>query len=226
MRLPNFASADREPHKEIKSLKAAVLLLLGALLTASAQSAVVWTENLNGDLSSNAAAPTAISFRDGSNIINGSVVNPADTRDYVTFIIGADQFLVALTLLGYDDLGTAATNDGNRGFHAINSGGTSFVPGAATAASFLGGDHLTPPVGVNLLPNLANATMAGTGFTVPLGPGTYSYVIQQTGPQHTGYSLDFMVVPEPSSLILLITAGSVVALRRRHNSGAGSGVSS
>jgi hypothetical protein len=52
-------------------------------------------------------------------------------------------------------------------------------------------DPETP--GTDLLPDLAAGTLGGSGFDVPLGPGVYSYVIQQTGPQHTGYELDFVL---------------------------------
>jgi hypothetical protein len=83
---------------------------------------------------------------------------------------------------------------GNRGFHAINAAPPASSPGAATAGSFLGGDHLdAAPPGTDLLPALADGMPAGTGFTAPLGPGTYSYLIQQTGPQISGYSLKFVV---------------------------------
>jgi PEP-CTERM motif len=192
-------------------LSVAVLLVLSL----HGRAAIVWAENINGDLSSDPAAPTPITFQLGSNIINGTVFTGTDTRDYITFTIGAGFQLTSLRLLVYDDLGTGTPNDGNTGFHAINLGATSFIPSVLTADQFLGGDHLNPPVGVDLLPTLASAPLAGTGFTVPLGPGTYSYLVQQTGPQVTGYSLEFDVVPEPSSVVLAMVGIGALVRRQR-----------
>jgi hypothetical protein len=184
------------------------------VLPSPAHAAIVWSENINGDLSSNPAATTAIVFQLGSNIINGSVFTGTDTRDYITFTLTPGQDLVSLRLLVYDDLGTGTPNDGNTGFHAINLGATSFIPDFSTIGNFLGGNHLAPPVGVDLLPELASAPLGGTGFTVPLGPGTYSYLVQQTGPQQSGYSIEFNVTPEPSSLILVLAGISAIGSRR------------
>lgn len=188
-----------------------------AILPSSVSAATVWTESVNGDLSSDAAAPTSISFALGSNVINGSVNGTTDARDYITFTVQAGQILSSIQLLMYDDLDTGPANDGNTGFNAINLGSTSFIPSAETAGNFLGGAHVEPSIGVDLLAILAGAPAAGTGFTAPLGPGTYSYLIQQTGPQMTGYSLDFVVVPEPSGCALLL-AGAGLASRRSRRS--------
>jgi hypothetical protein len=187
------------------------------LLAVPSRAAIVWSENINGDLSSNPAAPTAVVFQLGSNIINGSVFTGTDTRDYITFTLAPGFQLTSLRLLVYDDLNTGTPNDGNTGFHAINLGSTSFIPDATTAGNFLGGDHLTPTIGADRLPGLAAALggQAGTGFTVPLQAGTYSYLVQQTGPQLTGYSLEFNVVPEPSGLMLALAGLGAVARRPR-----------
>ena len=198
-------------HVSLRILQVAALLLLPV----SARAAIVWSESTNGDLSSNPAAPTAVVSQLGSNIINGSVFTGTDTRDYITFTLAAGQELSSLRLLVYDDLGTGTPNDGNTGFHAINLGATSFIPDAQTAGNFLGGAHLNPPVGVDLLPVLAAAAIAGTGFTIPLESGTYSYLIQQTGPQQTGYSLEFNVTPEPSSLMLVFAGLGLMVNRQR-----------
>jgi hypothetical protein len=61
-----------------------------------------------------------------------------------------------------------------------------------TEASFLGGDHVDGVnEGTDLLPALADGEPAGAGFSIPLGEGTYTYLIQQTGPQVSGYALVF-----------------------------------
>ena len=189
------------------------LLIVGAGATANAAN---WDEAADGDLSTDPNTPTAISFNVGSNIISGTVQSPNDIRDYLTFELGAGQQLDAIILLAYDDIATG--NPGNRGFYAINAGSTSFIPDGGTAGSFLGGDHLDPDIGTDLLPALASGTLAGTGFDLPLGEGVYSFLVQQTGPELTGYSLEFVVsaVPVPASLPLLLGAiGTLGALARR-----------
>jgi hypothetical protein len=110
------------------------------ILSVAGRAVVVWSENINGDLSTNPNVPTPVSFQLGSNIINGSVSTGSDTRDYITFTIAAGLQLTSLRLLAYDDLNTGTPNDGNTGFHAINLGSTSFIPGFDTIGEFLGGD--------------------------------------------------------------------------------------
>lgn len=166
----------------------------------------VWDEAISGDLSSNPGTPTPVTLVSGDNFVSGSVSNADDVRDYFTFTLGADQQLSSLRLLRYEDLNVGG--NGNRGYHAINLGETSQIPGGANTASFLGGDHLdAAPENTDILPDLAAGTLAGNGFET-LGSGTYTYVVQQTGPELTGYSLNFVVnsVPEPSSSVLAILA--------------------
>ena len=185
------------------------------VLASSAGAATIWDESVDGDLSSSEAAPTSLTLQAGSNVITGTMGGP-DTRDYVTFTLDPGELLIGLNLLDYTDV--ASGNVGNRGFHAINLGATSFIPSGGTAGLFLGGDHLDPaPVGTDLLPDLAAAPLAGTGFTIPLGPDTYSYLVQQTGPQVTAYSIELVVAPEPSLLLLVTWGLSSLALARRRS---------
>ncbi|MEM9056745.1 MAG: VPLPA-CTERM sorting domain-containing protein, partial [Pseudomonadota bacterium] len=79
-------------------------------------------------------------------------------------------------------------------------------------------DHLDPDIGADLLPALAAGTLAGSGFDAPLGEGVYTFLVQQTGPQLNGYSLEFVVsaVPVPAALPLLLGAlGALGAVARR-----------
>jgi hypothetical protein len=175
----------------------AFLCFLALLLnwTAPALAATTHDETVDGDLSGDPAAPTPVEMLVGTNVVSGSMAAPDDTRDFLTFTLPEGQQLEALRLLSYEDLDIGGP--GNRGFHAINAGATSFIPDASTADSFLGGAHLDAlPTGTDLLPILAAADQAGTGFTPPLGAGTYSYVIQQTGPELTGYSVEFVISEE------------------------------
>jgi hypothetical protein len=172
----------------------ACVVAAGLAMLAAACAPANHDEATAGDLSNDPAAPTPLMFNAGNNVVTGTVTStaPADTRDFLTFTIAPGHALTALRLDRYRDL--PGGGPGNRGFHAISTGPTSAIPSAATAGSFLGGDHVDGIAeGTDLLPALADAMPAGTGFTIPLGPGTYSYVIQQTGPQTSGYSLTFEV---------------------------------
>ena len=191
-------------------------LALAAALAAPASAVTVWDESIDGDLSTDPSAPTPISFEVGTNTIIGSVQTPSDTRDYITFTIPSGQELSELLLQQYEDLGVGGP--GNRGYLAINEGDTSFIPAGATADLFLAGIHLDPaPAGTDLLPILESAPINGSGLSVPVGPGTYSFVVQQTGPQLTGYTFDFVLVPEPGTAGLL-ALGLVGLARRRRTS--------
>jgi hypothetical protein len=181
----------------------------------AASADIVWNEFDDGDLSGNPDAPTPLVFAMGGNTIIGSIQAPNDIRDYITFTLDPGQFLARLLLHQYEDLDTGGP--GNRGFHAIIEGDTSFIPDGGNIHLFLGSAHLDPePPGTDILPNLAAAQTGGQGFDVPLGPGTYTYHVQQTGTQRTGYTLEFVIVPAPGAFALF-GAGALwgIACRRR-----------
>jgi hypothetical protein len=177
-------------HSQVGRVVGQVVAL--ALVAVAACTPLTYDEAVDGDLSGDPAAPTAVKLGLGDNTISGTVTTtaPADTRDFVTFSVPHGLQLTALHLARYRDLPSG--EPGNRGFHAIAAGPTSAIPGGATEASFLGGDHVDGIAeGTDLLPALADGEPAGTGFSIPLGEGTYTYVIQQTGPQLIGYALVF-----------------------------------
>jgi hypothetical protein len=187
-------------------------LIMGiVLLGAGAAPALVYDESMDGDLSEDPASPTPLVFGMGGNTLIAQVDGVEDV-DYLTFTIGDAQALDAILLLEYVNADLPIL-PGNRGFHAIAAGPTSFIPSPSTADQFLGGDHLDAQDSiVDLLPILATAPLAGTGFEVPLGPGTYTYLVQQTTPEPTRYSLEFVVVPEPSAALLLLGGLVVMGL--------------
>jgi len=122
-----------------------------------------------------------------------------------------------------------------QGFTGVQSG-TNFVGSVNSAASYLGYAHFgtgaqngslpaTNLVGVDILPIMGDTNLAAgsQGFVPPLLNGTYTFLIQQTGPAQTGYEFDYVVtaVPEPSAL-LLVGLGVAVAfliIRERHRLG-------
>ena len=173
-------------------------LALTPLLASPATAQVVWDEAVDGDLSGNPGAPTPVSLAPGRNVIIGSVTSafPSfDTRDYVTFTIPVGKALGSLNQLSYVDL--PGGGPGDRGYHALDEGPTSLVPDMLNGSQFLGGAHMDPQVpGTDLLPDLASALLAGVGFDIPLGHGEYTYLIQQTGDERSGYELEFVIVDD------------------------------
>jgi hypothetical protein len=194
-------------------------LVAMGVLCSSAALALDFDEARDGDLSESPDAPTSIVLDAGSNRVVGIVDGGADARDYMTFTLDPGRMLLEIRLLRYQD----AELDfipGNRGFHALAEGPTSYIPDVSTASLFMGGDHLDPLIGTDLLAVLATAPLAGTGFEAPLGPGTYTYLVQQTSPAPTRYELELIVaVPEPSTALLVGVGLAVLSARRGRGRG-------
>ena len=75
-----------------RSILAALVFALFASISTSANAQVVF-DDVNGNASSDGAAPTSVAFSLGSNIINGTVTSPGNVRNFYTFTIGAGQEL-------------------------------------------------------------------------------------------------------------------------------------
>jgi hypothetical protein len=164
--------------------------LLLVLLASPAGAATIWNETVNGDISSNVAAPTPVVFALGGNTILGTVSNLAANpgeRDIITFTIPAGRKLSALNLVAY--------SPDNLSFLSFNAGVTSFVPGAATNANFLAGIHASAAdIGSNLMPAFDNLSVTVNSLPAPeLPAGTYCFLIQQTSPIIQEYTLEFVV---------------------------------
>jgi len=209
--------------RDLSIVSAALCAVPAAMLFTAgpARGDIIWDEAVSGDLSTDPMAPTPLVFGLGSNIITGTITGSGDIRDYITFTLAPGQFLAALNLLAWDDLPGQGLppGPGNTGFNAINEGATSFIPDATTISNFLGANHVEAIFeGTDILPGIAAAPFGGSGFEIPLEAGTYSYLVQQTGPQLNGYSLEFVVVPGPGAgAAMLIGAGLAVGRRRRRN---------
>src|SRR5206468_1992584 len=115
-------------------MKTLAIAMLLAALAVPAAAGVIWDEGTDGDLSTNAAAPTPITFATGSSTIKGTVSGTPLDRDYITFTIDPGKVLTHLWLHTWDP--------DDIGFSSFNAGSTSFVPSGATNALFLSGIHL------------------------------------------------------------------------------------
>ncbi len=208
-------------------------------MSESCWAGVVYSESVNGSLSSNSNNPTNLGiFTLGVNSVSGSVsfIGPGgsnDTADIFSFRIEPGQVLQSIILSSYSsrrtvDGGTEPA-PGNM-FLAIDDSATfgytkeEINAGAPPDLSrILGGSLVgdTNPnrVGTNILSVLAssatNNTFPPRSFVTPLSSGAYSIYIQETGPLST-YSLTFNVaaVPEPSSMLLFGASAIAFPLAR------------
>jgi len=173
----------------------AVLALI-MVLALPAHAGVIHDEGVSGDLSTNAAAPTALTLALGGSTVIGSVTSPSDPRDYVAFTIPVGHALTHLNLLAYSPPGLS--------FAAFNAGLTSLVPSVATDPLFLSGIHVGgADFGQDLMPFFVERNVTSNALPSPLlPPGDYSFVIQQANTTVTSYQIEFVVesvVPTRSS---------------------------
>ena len=222
-------------HSASVTKKSLFSVAVCALLAATPAKAIIYNEaGPGGDLSNDKANPTALTLTPGLNSVIGTLTGPfpdgTDPQDWVSFTIPAGFVMTSYVNSKYN-----STDD--QGFTGFQKGasfsGDEFAAGSyagyahfGTAADNGGGSGST--LGVNLLPLMTDPSFApGTnpppGFTLPLGEGTYTFLIQQGDPSTTGYRFNMTVrpvqVPEPGSSLCLLAMGTVTALALRRRLG-------
>jgi hypothetical protein len=176
----------------------------------SAAAVPLYSESVSGDLSGNRAAPTNLgTLTLGTNVLNGTTGN--SDRDYFRVTVAAGQTLSAITLLTYQSA------DG-RSFLGVQSGSViTEDPNSANVANMLGYTHFgfatAASQGTNILDDIG-AGFGAIGFVGTLGPGTYTFWLQQLGAATT-YSLDFVTVPSPGALGVMMAGMAGLGCRRR-----------
>ncbi|MEL6429269.1 MAG: hypothetical protein AAFR54_08830 [Planctomycetota bacterium] len=139
-------------------------------------------EAVDGDLSDDRLAPTAVSLEFGDNRVRATQQGNAFGRDidYLTITVPLSAELTELRLVDF------VAGPGNLAFLGLQSGSTFTVDASsAGAGDLLGGAVFgAGEVGVDLLP-VVGGLPGAAGFTPPLGPGDYTFWLNQTGPAST-----------------------------------------
>ena len=166
-----------------------------------AHAVVIFDESIDGDLSTNPAAPTSLgTLALGESEFLGTTVTDAGgvDRDYLTFTIGAGRSLTAIMLNDYQAPGD------NLGCIGLYAGSTASTPAGAnpTFEELLGGAHLNAGLVGDVFPQV-ESFFGADKFDRPLGPGDYTLLVQQTGPQLTRYRIGLVAVPEPATAAFL-----------------------
>lgn len=196
-------------------------LLAAATLPFSGARAFNWNEGVDGDLSSDGSVPTFVILTEGSNLFTGTMGSLDNgvtiDADVWSFTIAAGYYLTGINLVAYDapssnidsfmaldDVGTINMTDPSQ--HLSNGLWTEELDGFGNTYT-------------DLLAILdAGPQFGGDGFNGPLGPGTYTFWIQE-GSDQIGYTIDMVMtavpVPEPGSVVLLALAGATMMCRRR-----------
>lgn len=181
-------------------------LLFSILFAASVSADIVHDESVDGDLSGDFAVPTPLTFATGANTILGDIGANGNTgstngldADYFTVVVVAGQELNSIFV-------DSRTGPGFQSFFGFTEG-----------SEFTGQGN--GDIDGNVLFNDGSGEVINALAGGPLGPGTYSFWIQETdGSGVVDYSFTFGVtnaVPEPSTLVFGLIAGCGLAIRRR-----------
>jgi hypothetical protein len=202
-----------------KKANSVAALALALIFSGPANAAVVWNESINGNLSNNPLAPTALTFAPGPNDVIGEAGNaplPGGLapfgQDFFTFTVPTGYELSSLTAVTVD----LFTPGDMFAFIAIQSGpqithDVSPPSFGGSAAGLLGWRHVAPgDQGTDILPAMGVAGDGATGFMGLLGAGQYSVWVQDDKPFDYDFSFKISSVPEPFTWVMML--GGLVAL--------------
>jgi hypothetical protein len=203
-------------------LTCSALITVAIGLQSSACGGVVYNEAVNGPFSSSGLSPTPVGpLSLGDNDIFGTTGSGTSgvKRDYFTITVPAGTVLNSIIELP----GTQVA--GSFAFFGVQAGPQVTVsPTATSAAGLLGWRHYGPAdINTNILPEMAIPAAGSSGFTPPLGPGQYSFWVQELGTGSFPFGFDLALapaasVPEPSSWLLGLFMLVPLACRLRRTS--------
>ena len=196
-----------------------VLVALACAVSPSPAAAVViYNEAISGDLSNNGLSPTPLSVSLGSNEVLG-VTGRTDgvvDRDYFNITVPGGAVLSAITVLPGTMPGAAVS------FIAIQAGNQVTVPTDTTTAAGLLGFKLYQVSDINsdILDDIGASGNGSSGFTPPLGAGSYAFWVQELAVGRYPYGFDLVLraataVPEPSSAAAAMVGLVAAGLTRR-----------
>ncbi len=189
--------------------KITFIFMITALLSCNFATAdIVHDESVDGDLSNDSNNPTAFVLEAGINTFIGSTQSTPLNPDFFSVEIPDGASLEQIVLSVYD-----TTED--QSFFAVAEGGSMVGDGSDFLGSAVIGAAAGAQQGDDVLDDLGNAGLGGTGFTGPLASGTYTFWYQENAAD-TNYQFDFVVsVPEPATGVIALAALGLVASRRR-----------
>jgi PEP-CTERM motif len=184
-----------------KTARLAIFVLVCGVGTHMA-GAVIYNESVSGDLSNSGLTPTVMTVASGSNQVLGTTgtgVTGVD-RDYFTFNVPAGLQLASITLLPGTSIGGAFSFIGMEAGNQVT-----LATNVAVANGLLGWDHYSAAeINTNILATMAVPANGSSGFTSPLGAGSYAFWVQDFNTGPLAYGFDFNVtaaaaVPEPGT---------------------------
>jgi len=211
----DYVDFERKTEMVPRYLTRSALVALSYIVFSSAQGAVVYDESIDGDLSDFGLNPTVVHLGPGSNLILGTTGFGATEvdRDYFSLAVPSGAVLKSLTVL------PGTTEGGDVSFIGVQVGAqVTVATDASSADGLLGWVHYGPGV-VNrdILPRIGRGDGA-TGFTGPLGQGTYSFWVQDFNRATYQYDLTLSAasVPEPEIYAALAVGLVFLMARLRH----------
>jgi hypothetical protein len=171
-------------------------LFVSCALAALASHALAagYDEKKSGDLSGDGLAPTAVKLAPGANRVRGTDGTPAHPdgsptdRDYFKIHIAPGETLEALIVEPGTEVG------GNLSFIGVQAGKKVTVdPIGGSPEDLLGWAHYgLADIGTDILPAIGEGAGA-MGFKPPLGPGHYSFWLQELLQCKCHYRFSFVV---------------------------------
>ncbi|MDX1964681.1 MAG: hypothetical protein SFX18_16145 [Pirellulales bacterium] len=151
-----------------------------------------YQESTDGDLSGNLMVPTLFELDVGQNRI--SATSASGDLEYFRVVVPANSLL---SVINHD----IYQSNNARAFLGMQFGPTfTVLPNAALPADLAGYTHFGfDTISSNLMLDMSTS-FGSQGFSVPLGPGDYTFWAQQLESQPTFYQFTFEVqqIPEPA----------------------------